>query len=39
LQAKVAVAQRESRNIGASIHGENESDAPHEMLRSYLGRR
>ncbi|KFY93682.1 hypothetical protein V500_03589 [Pseudogymnoascus sp. VKM F-4518 (FW-2643)] len=39
LQAKVAAAQKESRSLGASIHGDNESEASHEMLRSYLGRR
>ncbi|KFY53108.1 hypothetical protein V496_07900 [Pseudogymnoascus sp. VKM F-4515 (FW-2607)] len=39
LQAKVAAAQKESRSLGASIHGDNESEASHDMLRSYLGRR
>ncbi|ELR06292.1 FG-nucleoporin nsp1 [Pseudogymnoascus destructans] len=39
LQAKVAAAQKEGRSLGASIHGDNESEASHEMLRSYLGRR
>ncbi|OBT55230.1 hypothetical protein VE04_03870 [Pseudogymnoascus sp. 24MN13] len=39
LQAEGAAAQKESRSLGASIHGDNESEASHEMLRSYLGRR
>lgn len=39
LQAKVAAAQKESHDIGSSVHGIHEKNPSDEMFRSYLGRR